>query len=43
VVVCYNDVLARMRRASRYPEEASMDLGATQLQLAIGHPGIERE
>jgi putative spermidine/putrescine transport system permease protein len=32
VVICYNNVLARMRRVSRHLEEASMDLGATQLQ-----------
>ncbi len=32
VVIAYNNVLARMRRVSRHLEEASMDLGATQLQ-----------
>lgn len=32
VVVCYNNVLARVRRVSRHLEEASMDLGATQWQ-----------
>ena len=32
VVICYNNVLARMRRVSRHLEEASMDLGATQWQ-----------
>lgn len=32
VVVCYNNVLARVRRVSRHLEEASMDLGATQFQ-----------
>lgn len=32
VVICYNNVLARVRRVSRHLEEASMDLGATQWQ-----------
>jgi putative spermidine/putrescine transport system permease protein len=32
VVICYNNVLARVRRVSRHLEEASMDLGADQWQ-----------
>jgi putative spermidine/putrescine transport system permease protein len=32
VVIVYNNVIARVRRVSRHLEEASMDLGATQLQ-----------
>jgi putative spermidine/putrescine transport system permease protein len=32
VVICYNNVLARVRRVSRHLEEASMDLGANQWQ-----------
>jgi putative spermidine/putrescine transport system permease protein len=32
VVICYNNVLARVRRVSRHLEEASMELGATQAQ-----------
>jgi putative spermidine/putrescine transport system permease protein len=32
VVLVYNNVLARLRRTSRSLEEASMDLGASQLQ-----------
>lgn len=32
VVIVFNNVIARLRRVSRHLEEASMDLGATQLQ-----------